>query len=117
MVTVRVRALDQVGSVLDAAVTDGANTLNGISFGLADPVPATDEARKAAVADARRKAELYAAAAGVKVGKVLSISENGGYAQPMMMAEAMAGKSAAVPVQAGELSVAASVNVTFELTE
>lgn len=117
MVTVRVRALDSVGAVLDAAVTDGANTLNGISFGLADPVPSTDEARKAAVADARHKAELYAAAAGVKVGKVVSINENGGYAPPMMMAEAMAGKSAAVPVQAGELSIVASVTVTFELTE
>lgn len=117
MVTVRVRALDSVGAVLDAAVTDGANTLNGISFGLADPVPSTDEARKAAVVDARHKAELYAAAAGVKVGKVVSINENGGYAPPMMRAEAMAGKSDAVPVQAGELSIGASVTVTFELTE
>ena len=98
-------------------MTDGANTLNGISFGLADPVPSTDEARKAAVVDARHKAELYAAAAGVKVGKVVSINENGGYAPPMMRAEAMAGKSDAVPVQAGELSIGASVTVTFELTE
>lgn len=117
MVTVRVRALETVGAVLDAAVTDGANTLNGISFGLADPVPSTDGARKAAVVDARHKAELYAAAAGVKVGKVVSINENGGYAPPMMMGGLSEVTKDAVPVQAGELSVGASVTVTFELTE
>ena len=116
MVTVQVRALDKVGSVLDAVVQQGANTLNGISFGLQDPVPATDEARKAAVADARRKAELYAAAAGVKLGAVRSISENGGSA-PVPMAAAAFDKAGAVPVAAGQMAVSASVSIIYDLTE
>ncbi|MFO1174165.1 MAG: SIMPL domain-containing protein [Paracoccaceae bacterium] len=118
MVTVEVRALDKLGGVLDSVVNEGANTLNGISFGLQDPAPATDEARKAAVVEARRKAELYAAAAGVKLGKLRSISENGGMAPPMpMAADAFAKGAAPVPVSAGQLSVSASVSLVYELAE
>ena len=76
MLSVRVRALDTLGTVLDASITDGANTLNGITFDLAAPRPAQDEARKAAVADAKARAELLAAAAGVKLGKIEAISES-----------------------------------------
>jgi uncharacterized protein YggE len=118
MVTVRVRALDTVGGVLDAVVTNGANTLNGITFGLADDTAATDAARKAAVEDARRKADLYATAAGVKLGKILSISEQGSYMPPMPMPMAEASfKAGAVPVAGGELGVTATVSVIYELTE
>ncbi len=117
IVTAHVRKIDDVGAVLDASVTDGANVLNGISFGLHDPVPATDEARKKAVADARRKAELYAAAAGMKLGGIISISEAGGMAMPMMMADASFAKAGNVPVAGGELSVGASVSVTFALAD
>lgn len=118
MLTVRVRALDTVGGVLDAVVADGANALNGISFGLQDASAATDEARKNAVADARRKAELYAAAAGVKLGRVVGISEQGSFMPPMPMAmDAMGMKAGAVPVAAGALSVGATVSLTFELAE
>ena len=117
MITVNVRAINQVGAVLDASVTDGANTLNGITFGLQDPVPSTDEARKAAVADARRKAELYAAAAGVKLGRILTISESSGGFMPMPMGSAAFDKAAGVPVAVGEMNVTASVSVTFEMTQ
>lgn len=119
MVTVRVRALDTVGGVLDAAVTDGANSLNGITFGLQETVAVTDAARKAAVEDAHRKALLYAAAAGAKLGRVLSISEQGGFSppMPMAMAEAAFDKSGAVPVAAGALNVSASVVILYELSE
>lgn len=117
MVTVRVRAIDTVGAILDASVTDGANTLNGISFGLTDPVPATDEARVAAVADARRRAELLATAAGVALGPIVSISESQGFAPSPMMAGAAFDRAAAVPIAAGEMSVAASVNVTFRIDQ
>lgn len=117
MITVNVRAIDQVGAVLDASITDGANTLNGISFGLQDPAPATDEARKKAVTEARRKAELYAAAAGVKLGRILSISENSGGFMPMPMGSAAFDKAAGVPVVVGEMSVTASVSVTFEMMQ
>ena len=62
ILSVRVRDLDKLGAVLDAVVTDGANTLNGISFGLADPDPVLDQARTEAVADARGRAELLVGA-------------------------------------------------------
>lgn len=116
MLTVRVRALDTLGGVLDAAVKDGANTLNGVEFGLADPRPALDEARKRAVADAKARAELLAAAAGVKLGGILSISEGGGARPPMpmyrMAADAVA---AAVPVAAGEVAMQADVTIVWEI--
>ncbi len=100
-------------------VTDGANTLNGVAFGLQDPDPALDAARKDAVADARRKAELYAAAAGVKLGAIQSIGEQSGYAPPMPMAlaEASFAKDASVPVAAGEVGVSASVSIVWLLAE
>lgn len=116
MVTVNVRDLGKLGGVLDAVVGQGANTLNGISFGLQDPQPSTDEARKKAVEDARRKATLYAEAAGLKLGPVKLITENGGGQPPMpMYAGAMARDAAAVPVSAGQVSVSASVTVVYEL--
>lgn len=120
MVTVRVRALDTVGGVLDGVVADGANTLNGLSFGLAEDRPLMDEARREAVADAAAKAALYAEAAGVKLGRVITIAEAGGYAPPMPMPMAMeAGfaKAADVPVAPGELTVSASVSMVYEIAE
>lgn len=117
-VTVRVRALDQLGGVLDAAVGSGANTLYGLGFGLQDPQPKMDEARAAAVADARRKAELYAQAAGVTLGPVAAISEQGGMPVPMMeMRAASFAKDSGVPVSAGELDLSANVTVVWELGE
>ncbi len=118
MVNVRVRALDGLGGVLDAAVKDGANTLNGLTFGIADPQPVNDEARKLAVADAVRKAGLLAQAAGVKLGAVMSISEQTGYADPspMFRAEASAAPSG-VPVAGGEVAMTVIVNMTWTLAE
>ena len=116
MLTVRVRALDTTGAVLDAAVADGANTLNGMTFGLADPEPAYKEARKEAVTDARAKAELLATAAGVKLGQVLSISDAGAMTDPApMYRDAVA--ASPVPVVGGELGLVASVAVTWEIAK
>jgi uncharacterized protein len=116
MLTVRVRALDTTGTVLDAAVTDGANTLNGLTFGLADPEPAYNEARKEAVADARAKAELLATAAGVKLGPVLSIADQGAMTDPApMYREAVS--AAPVPVVGGELGLIANVSVTYAIAD
>jgi uncharacterized protein YggE len=114
-VTVRVRALPGLGEVLDAVVSDGANTLGGVTFGLQNPDPVTDEARKAAVADARHKAELYAAAAGVTLGQIQSISEQTGYSQPVPMAEASFKAASPVPVQAGEVDVTADVTIVWQI--
>ena len=117
MLTVRVQAIDTVGGVLDAVITDGANTLNGVTFGLKDSRAATDEARKTAITDARRKAELYAAEVGAKLGRVVSISEQNGFMSPMPMGAAAFDKASDVPVAQGELSVGASVGVVFEMLE
>lgn len=114
LLTVRVRNLDGLGQVLDAAVTDGANTLNGLTFGLAAPEPALNEARKAAVADARAKAELLVAAAGLNLGRIVTISENGAWADPAPMFRDTA---AAVPVVGGELGLTANVTVQYEMSE
>lgn len=117
MVTVRVRALDRLGSVLDAAVKDGANTLNGLTFGLSNPQPVEDSARAAAVKDARRKADVLTGAAAVLLGPVLSITESTGYAQPMPMFRADAASAPGVPVAGGELTVGASVTIVYGITQ
>ncbi len=116
--SVRVRDLDRLGEVLDAVVQNGANNFNGLNFGLQDPQPAQDAARKVAVADALRKAQLYALAAGVTLGDVLTISEapQRGVSPVMMTMEADMMQSRAVPVSQGELSVAASITVVYAIT-
>ncbi|QEE21509.1 SIMPL domain-containing protein [Youhaiella tibetensis] len=119
-VTVRVRDLPSLGQVLDKAVTVGANTINGVSFSVADPSKLYDEARKAAFVDAKEKADLYAGVAGVSLERILSISENQNFSQPpqpYMMKSAMADASGAVPVQAGEMSFSVNVSVQWELAE
>lgn len=113
---VRIRDLPKLGEVLDAAITDGANTLNGISFGLSNPRPAMDEARTEAVADARARAELLVTAAGARLGKIVSINENGGYAQPAPMFRAAA-EASPVPVQGGEVATTATVTIVFEIVQ
>ncbi|MCP3972342.1 MAG: SIMPL domain-containing protein [Rhodobacteraceae bacterium] len=114
-VMVRVRALEVLGAVLDEVVESGANRFHGLSFGLQDPGPARDEARRRAVAEAMRKAELYAVAAGLVLGPVLELSEAGaaGPAPEMMARAAMASP---VPVAAGEVSVAATVTMVFAIS-
>jgi len=112
--SVRVRALDGLGGVLDAVIRAGANEFQGLSFTLSDPTPAADEARRGAVEDARRKAALYAMAAGVTLGPVLSIAENGG-ARPFAPEMARAAMADAVPIEAGEVSVSASVTIVYSI--
>jgi uncharacterized protein len=115
LLTVRVRSLDGLGTVLDAAVADGANTLNGLTFGLAKPDPALNDARKAAVADARAKADLLVTAAGMKLGRIVMITESGAWTDPQpMFRESAAG---APPVAGGELAMTANVTIQYEMTE
>jgi uncharacterized protein YggE len=109
-VRVKVHDLSRLGRVLDQQVGQGANLVSGINFGVQEPAPLLDEARKRAMADARRKADLYAAGAGLKVGRVLSVRE-AGVAPPAPRAM----MSAAVPVAPGEQEIQASVTVTFTL--
>ncbi len=117
MVTIRVRALDQTGAVLDAAIADGANSLNGLYFSLQDQRPAEDEARRKAVADALSRAKLLADAAGAKLGPIMTIVE-GGAASPMPGPMfRMADSAGAVPVEAGSVGVTASVTLVFQIGE
>jgi len=116
MLTVRVRALDSLGGVLDAAITEGANTLNGLTFELSDPKPRMDEARQAAVADGMARAAVLVAAAGAKLGPVISITEGGGFVNPTPMFRAEA-SSAPVPVAAGEIGMTATVTMVFEIAQ
>lgn len=118
-VSVRVRNLDSLGDVLDKAVTVGANSISGISFGVNETSDLLNTARETAMAAAIAKANLYAKAAGVTLGRILSISENGGYT-PQPYAKAMRSdmaiaESAPVPVQGGELTYSMSVSVRWEL--
>ncbi|WP_209011776.1 SIMPL domain-containing protein [Roseibium aggregatum] len=119
-VTVRVRALEKLGAILNAVVASGANSVDGISFAVSDTSEKLDEARKEAVADARRKAEIYADAAGVKLGRILSISE-GSVAMPRPYAvrseKMMAMAAAPVPVEAGEETLSATVSIVWEIAE
>ena len=92
--------------------------MNGLSFGFADATALMDEARRAAVADARRKAELYAAAAGVELGPVLSIQEQGGGGvRPMAMARSLDMAESAVPLERGENTLTAQVQIVWALED
>ncbi|PSL17127.1 SIMPL domain-containing protein [Shimia abyssi] len=117
-VSVRVRDLDNLGEILGDLVAVGANDVNGVRFDVREPRNMQDEARKLAVVDARAKAELYAEAAGVRLGRIVSISESGGSRpRPEMMRAASMADSAAVPVAAGELALEAQVQIVWELAE
>lgn len=117
-VNVRQRKLEDFGKVIDTLVTAGANQVNGPNFQVDDQDAALDEARTAAMKKARDRASLYARAAGLRVVRILTISESGGYAPqpPIMYARAaMADMASAPPVAAGEVSLTMNVSVTFEL--
>jgi uncharacterized protein len=121
-VTVRVRDLDSLGRVLDQAIAAGGNTLNGVSFGLQDPDTAMNGARQDAVREALARAQLYASAAGLRVHRIISISEGGGYAPPpyypMPMAARMEGADMAAPpppVAPGELETRVNLSFVIEL--
>jgi uncharacterized protein YggE len=114
--SVRLNEVGNLGGVLDALVTAGANQMNGIGFSIADPSPLLKTAREQAVADARARAEIYARAAGVTLGPVLAISEGGGdVVRPMPKVMYMARAAAPVPVAAGEESVSADVSIVWEI--
>lgn len=118
-VNVKVRELGKLGKVLDALVAQGANQINGPSFGLDKPEAALEEARIAAVKKAQAQAETYAKTLGMKVQRIVSISE-GGSSQPTprpmyRMAAAAPMAMADTAVSAGESAVSVSVDMVFEL--
>lgn len=118
MVTVRVRDVARLGEVLDAIVAAGANEINGISFMREDGADSEDEARRAAVEDARHKAEVLAEAAGLTLGPVLVLRDTPAMEgpRPMMMEARAASDAAKVPIAAGEVAITAQVQMEFALT-
>lgn len=118
-VNVRARKLDQMGRVIDALVSAGANQVNGPNFMLSEQAAADDEARVDAMKAARARADLYAKAAGLRVVRIVAINESGGYARPMPMMYAKADMAAPAapppPVAAGEMETTINVAVSFEL--
>ncbi len=117
MVTVAVRDLGALGGVLDAVLGEGANALHGLSFGVADDAELKDAARRAAVADATRKARVLAEAAGVTLGPVAEIVEGGGFGGPIANARMEMAMDGAPPVAPGELSLQATVTMTWTIGE
>jgi uncharacterized protein YggE len=116
-VTVRQRNLAEFGKVIDTLVSAGANQVNGPSFQVDNSDAATDEARIDAVAKARARAELYARAAGLKLVRVLTISESGGFSPPMAMYRSAMKGTDSTPVAAGEVALNVTVSVQFELAQ
>lgn len=113
--SVKIRQLPKLGPILDELVHGGANQVNGIEFSVADPSRIQDTAREKAIADARRKAEIYARAAGIKAGKVVRIDEETERApRPPMLAFARQA-AGSVPIAAGERVFHVRVVVTFAI--
>jgi hypothetical protein len=119
-VSVTERDLSKLGRLVDAVTGAGANNVGDISFGLANPVSAQNEARVRAVKALEDKARLYAAATGYHVGRLVNLSEGGGHqpSPPRPMMRAMAVQATPVtPVETGELDIKIEVSGTFELAK
>jgi uncharacterized protein YggE len=117
--TIRFHDIRNSGKILDALVSEGANQINGPELTIDKPEEALDQARANAVAIGRARAELYAKSLGLRVVRIVSLSESGGYAVPPpapppvpMMARMEAASTKIVP---GEQKVQVSLAMTFEL--
>ncbi len=119
-ISLRIRKIDDAGKLIDTLVAQGANQISGPTFGIDKADAALDSARAQAVATGRARAELYAKAAGLRVRRLVSISEGSGIEpgpRPMMMM-ARADKIAAAPptpVAPGEVVLGITVQMVYEL--
>jgi uncharacterized protein YggE len=117
-VTAKVRDLSKLGAILDAAVQHGANQIGAISFDIQNKDALLDNARQEAINDAKRKAEKAAQAAGLKLGRVLSLSETVQHALPRPMVgngTSFRAAGAPVPIEAGEQSLGSHIEMTWEI--
>jgi uncharacterized protein YggE len=114
-----IRAIESVGALIDEALAAGATSMDGLSFQLADPTAALDEARRRAVADARARATTLAAEAGVTLGAVVDIVEGGalppGPPRPMAELRMKAAADVATPVEAGTSELQIGITVSFAI--
>lgn len=120
-VTARMHDLGKLGDLLDKVTLAGANRIDGIAFVVSNRDGLLDDARRRAVADAKKKADLYAEAGGFMLGKLMSLTEEStpAYAPVMggMMRAAAAPPPVAVPVEAGEATLTARVRVVYSLAD
>ncbi len=117
-VNLKVRDIGRLGGVLDALVASGANQINGPTFEIDDAESVQDEARAAALKKAQARAETYAASLGMRVRRIVSISEGGGFQppRPMMAMRAMAAQAdMETSVSPGETTLTVNLDVVFEL--
>ncbi|MBN6152028.1 SIMPL domain-containing protein [Xanthomonas sp. AmX2] len=117
-VSLKVRDIARLGKVLDALAAQGANQINGPSFEIDEPEPLYDQARLEALKKAQARAQTYARSLGLRVRRIVSISEGGGGGappMPMMRAMAMDKAQAETPVAPGETTVSVNLDVVFEL--
>jgi uncharacterized protein YggE len=118
-VTIKVRAIDNVNAVIDAATTAGANTVGGISFDVDDKTKSENDARELAVADAKSKAENAARMAGFSLGRIINYSEDfGGAPRPVpMMAKADSVSGGGVPteIQTGTNEISVTVTLSYQI--
>lgn len=120
-VSIRFRDVRKAGTILDALVGQGANQIDGPNLSIDKPDSALDEARTDAVARAKAKADLYARAAGLRVARIVSISEAGQEAggpqppRPMLYARAAAAPDAPTQIAPGEQDVTVTLSVRFLL--
>ncbi len=118
-VTVTVRDLSKLSQVIDATADAGATNVGGVAFALAQPQAAEDAARRDAVRKLSAKADLYAGAEGLRIARLVNLSETGGYTpEPPRAGMAMRFKAAdaSTPVEAGEIVVRVEVSGVYELT-
>jgi uncharacterized protein YggE len=113
---VPLRDVSKVAGMIDTLVAAGANDIGGINFMVSNASKLLDDAREQAVADARRKAEIYAKAAGVTLGTPLSISEEGAPG-PMPFRKMAAGMAVSAPVAQGEETLAVTVSVSWAIKQ
>lgn len=116
-VSIKLRDIRNSGTILDALVAQGANQINGPSLTIDKPETAYDEARTKALAVGRGRAELYARSLGLRVVRLLSVSESGGYRPPMPMAMmAQAERSdAKTSIDPGSQDLEVTLAMSFEL--
>lgn len=117
-VSLKVRDIANLGKVLDALAAVGANQINGPSFQIDQPDPVYDEARLAALKKAQARAETYAKALGLRVRRIVSISEGGGGFPPVPMVQMRAvamDKAESTSVSPGETTLTVNLDVVFEL--
>jgi uncharacterized protein len=116
---VRFRDIRNSGKILDALVAEGANQINGPTLTIDKPEAALDEARGKAIAVGRARADLYARALGMRVVRLLSVSESGGYQvpppMPVMMRAEMAAQAADTKIDPGEQELQVTLAMSFEL--